>query len=138
MNRILINDISQINEAAKEFIRLIGDEKIFAFKGSMGAGKTTFIKAICGELGVSEAINSPTFAIVNEYFSDTTGNTIYHFDYYRIDTVQEAYDIGTEDYFDSGSFCFIEWPEKIETLLPDSTVFVSIEEQPNGSRLVRF
>ena len=138
MNQIHIKNLAQINEAAKEFIQSIGDKKIFAFNGNMGAGKTTFIKAICEELGVSEVINSPTFAIVNEYFSDITGNTIYHFDFYRINTIQEAYNIGTEDYFDSGSLCFIEWPDKIGALLPDSTVFVSIEEQIDGSRLVCF
>ena len=138
MNQIQIKNLAQIDEAANKFIQLIGDKKIFAFNGSMGAGKTTFIKAICEKLGVSEVINSPTFAIVNEYFSDVTGNTIYHFDFYRINTIQEAYNIGTEDYFDSGSLCFIEWAEKITALLPESTVFVSIEEQTDGSRLVRF
>jgi tRNA threonylcarbamoyladenosine biosynthesis protein TsaE len=102
----------------------------------MGAGKTTFIKAICEALGVTDVINSPTFAIVNEYRSDTTAELIYHFDFYRINDVQEAYNIGATDYFDSGALCFIEWPEKIESLLPDDTVFVEIVEQEDGSRLV--
>ncbi|MDR0427404.1 MAG: tRNA (adenosine(37)-N6)-threonylcarbamoyltransferase complex ATPase subunit type 1 TsaE [Dysgonamonadaceae bacterium] len=137
MNRIQINDISQIHEAAKEFVRFMSDRTVFAFNGKMGAGKTTFIKAVCRELGVTEVINSPTFAIVNEYRSETTGKLIYHFDFYRINDVQEACDIGIEDYFNSGALCFIEWPEKIEELLPESTVFVSIEEVENQIRIVQ-
>jgi tRNA threonylcarbamoyladenosine biosynthesis protein TsaE len=131
-----IKNLDTINEAAKLFIRQMGDNTVFAFKGQMGAGKTTFIKAICEELGVTDVINSPTFAIVNEYRSDTTAELIYHFDFYRIHTIQEACDIGASDYFDSGALCFIEWPEKIESLLPDDTVWVDITEQEDGSRSV--
>jgi tRNA threonylcarbamoyladenosine biosynthesis protein TsaE len=112
----------------------MGDCTVFAFKGKMGAGKTTFIKAVCEELGVSDVINSPTFAIVNEYRSETTCELIYHFDFYRIHSVQEALQIGAEDYFESGALCFIEWPEKVEALLPGDTVFVEITEQEDGTR----
>jgi tRNA threonylcarbamoyladenosine biosynthesis protein TsaE len=137
MLSILIKDIESIRESAKKFILQMGDNTVFAFNGKMGAGKTTFIKAICEELGVTDAVNSPTFAIINEYRSDKTAELIYHFDFYRINTPQEACDIGVEDYFDSGAFCFIEWPEKIKALLPDDTVFVYIEEQEDGSRLIQ-
>ncbi|MDL2303492.1 tRNA (adenosine(37)-N6)-threonylcarbamoyltransferase complex ATPase subunit type 1 TsaE, partial [Dysgonomonas sp. OttesenSCG-928-D17] len=101
----------------------------------MGAGKTTFIKSICENLGVSDTINSPTFAIVNEYRSDS-GELIYHFDFYRINKIEEAYDFGYEDYFYSGSLCFIEWPEKVEDLLPHDTVNVYIKALEDGSREV--
>lgn len=136
MQTIKIENLDTIREAAKEFVAGMDDRTVFAFRGSMGAGKTTFIKAICEELGVEDVINSPTFAIVNEYRSDTTGELIYHFDFYRINKAGEAEDIGTEDYFDSGALCFIEWPEKIEELLPGDVVNVSIRENPDGSRTV--
>ena len=133
---IRITDIEHIREAAQEFIKHIGDHRVFAFYGKMGAGKTTFIKAICEELGVEDVITSPTFAIVNEY---TTGEvTIYHFDFYRVKKLEEAYDMGYEEYFYSGALCFIEWPELIEDILPDDAVRVSISEQEDGSRLVTF
>jgi tRNA threonylcarbamoyladenosine biosynthesis protein TsaE len=134
MCNIQIKKLDSIKDAASEFIGQIGDRTVFAFRGKMGAGKTTFIKAVCEELGVSDVINSPTFAIINEYQSDKTGEWIYHFDFYRINSVQEAQNIGTEDYFESGSLCFIEWPEKVEALLPDHTVFVDITEQEDGTR----
>ena len=136
MKTIGIKSLNTINEAAKKFIDSIEENTVFAFRGNMGAGKTTFIKAICEELGVSDVINSPTFAIVNEYRSDTTAELIYHFDFYRIKNIDEAYDLGAEDYFYSGALCFIEWPEKVENLLPPDTVFVNIEEQTDGSRLI--
>ena len=113
---IKIESLDKIDEAALEFIRAMGDNTVFAFHGDMGAGKTTFIKAICENLGVSDTINSPTFAIVNEYRSDS-GELIYHFDFYRINKIEEVFDFGYEDYFYSGSLCFIEWPEKVDTLL---------------------
>jgi tRNA threonylcarbamoyladenosine biosynthesis protein TsaE len=138
MTEIIIGNLSDINQAAREFIGKMGDHTVFAFNGKMGAGKTTFIKALCEELGVSDVINSPTFAIVNEYRSDETAELIYHFDFYRINKIQEAYDLGAEDYFYSGALCFIEWPDKVEGLLPSDTVSVSIEEQPDGSRTVVF
>ncbi len=132
--KITINNIENISDAARQFVDAIGDSRVFAFYGSMGAGKTTFIKAVCEQLGVDDVITSPTFAIVNEYESDE--QPIYHFDFYRIKRLEEVYDMGYEDYFYSGSLCFIEWPELIEELLPDDAVRVSITEQPDGSRLV--
>ena len=104
----------------------------------MGAGKTTFIKALCEELGVEDAVNSPTFAIVNEYYSTRLDGPIFHFDFYRIKRIEEAFDIGTDDYFYSGAPCFIEWPELIEDILPEEAVRVSIEEQPDGTRTIEF
>lgn len=133
--KIKIESLNTIDAAAIEFIRAMGDNTVFAFRGEMGAGKTTFIKAICENLGVSDTINSPTFAIVNEYRSDS-GELIYHFDFYRINKVEEAFDFGYEDYFYSGSLCFIEWPELIEDLLPNDTVNVYIKVQEDGSREV--
>ena len=132
---IKITNIAQIDEAARQFVGQIGDRRVFAFYGGMGAGKTTFIKAVCEELGVQDVITSPTFAIVNEYAGR---ETIYHFDFYRIKKLEEVYDMGYEDYFYSGSLCFIEWPELIEELLPEDAVKVSIVEQEDGSRIVAF
>lgn len=143
MNQIEINGIENINTAAKQFSEIIlgqfrkDGRNIFAFYGSMGAGKTTFIKAVCSQLGVEDEVTSPTFAIVNEYTSPVAG-TIYHFDFYRVKKLSEAYDMGYEDYFYSDSICFIEWPELIEELLPEETVKVSIEETETGARIVRF
>ena len=125
--------LNEINAAAAEFLKELGDRKIVAFYGSMGAGKTTFIKAICDVLGVIDTVNSPTFAIVNEYLA-ASGSSIYHFDFYRIKKIEEAYDFGYEDYFYSGDLCLIEWPELIEELLPDDTVRVKIEETEGGER----
>lgn len=135
---IRINSLADINEAAKQFIAHMGNGKVFAFYGKMGAGKTTFIKAICEEMGVEDVITSPTFAIVNEYTSQKTGDTIYHFDFYRIKKLEEVYDMGYEDYFYGGSICFLEWPELIEDLLPEDAVKVSIEETEDGGRIVKF
>lgn len=133
---IKIESLDKINDAAKAFIKTMGDRTIFAFRGEMGAGKTTFIKAVCEALGVDEVINSPTFAIVNEYGS-ANKELIYHFDFYRINSVEEAYDFGYEDYFYSGSLCFIEWPERIESLLPNNTTNVHISVNSDNSRIVR-
>ena len=133
-----IDNIDSIREAARQFVAATGENTVFAFYGKMGAGKTTFIKAVCEELGVEDVITSPTFAIVNEYRSDTTGEVIYHFDFYRIKKIEEVYDMGYEDYFYSGALCFIEWPELIEELLPEEAVKVTIEENADGSRIVRF
>ena len=133
---INIQTLDQINEAARQFIRHMGDNTVFAFYGKMGAGKTTFIKAICQELEVDDIITSPTFAIVNEYRSNKGGELIYHFDFYRIKKLEEVYDMGYEDYFYSGALCFIEWPELIEELLPGQAVKVTIEEAEDGSRKV--
>ena len=135
---IRIESLDKIREAAHEYVASLGESTVYAFYGKMGAGKTTFIKAICEELGVSDVITSPTFAIVNEYRSDTSGEIIYHFDFYRIKKLEEVYDMGFEDYFYSGALCFIEWPELIEEVLPEDAVKVSISENADGSRTVSF
>ena len=122
-----------IEQAAKQFVETMGENTVFAFYGKMGAGKTTFIKAVCEELGVADTVTSPTFAIVNEYEA-AGGRPIYHFDFYRIKKVSEAYDMGCEEYFYSGHPCFIEWPELIEEVLPEETVNVTIEALSNGER----
>lgn len=133
---ITIKSVDDICSAAKSFVAEMGDNTVFAFRGAMGAGKTTFIKAVCEVLGVEDVINSPTFAIVNEYRSDS-GELIYHFDFYRINKQEEVFDFGYEDYFYSGSLCFVEWPEKIEELLPSDTVNVVIDVMEDGSRLLK-
>ena len=135
---IKINSLDSIHEAARQFIAAMGDNTVFAFYGKMGAGKTTFIKAVCEELGVTDVINSPTFAIVNEYRSEKAGELIYHFDFYRIKKLEEVYDMGYEDYFYSGALCFIEWPELIEDVLPGDAVKVYIDELEDGSRKIHF
>ncbi len=130
---ITIKSLDTIHEAAKEFIKEMGEGKVFAFYGKMGAGKTTFIKALCEVLGVEDVITSPTFAIINEY-TDGKGDPIYHFDFYRIKKLEEVYDMGYEDYFYSGNLCLLEWPELIEDILPENVIKVTIEEQPDGTR----
>ena len=152
MNKFKIQNTEGLPEAARQFVEAMGDKRIFAFYGKMGAGKTTFIKAICEALGVEDTVTSPTFAIVNEYMTPQpplggdnnskefplkgVRGSVYHFDFYRIKNLREAYDIGCEEYFYSGSPCFIEWPELIEELLPEDTVKVSIDVQEDGSRTV--
>lgn len=136
--KITISSIDTIRSAAREFIENMGQGHVFAFYGKMGGGKTTFIKAICEELGVDDVITSPTFAIVNEYHSSKTGNAIYHFDFYRIKKLDEVYDMGYEDYFYGDALCFLEWPELVEEILPENTVKVRITEQEDGARLVEF
>jgi tRNA threonylcarbamoyladenosine biosynthesis protein TsaE len=125
---------TQLKEAVDWFLAEMGQCKTVAFHGEMGAGKTTFIKAICKELGVKDVINSPTFALVNEYRSETTHELIYHFDFYRINNPAEAGNLGLLDYFYSGALCFIEWPEIIEDYLPGDAVHVFIRENPDSSR----
>lgn len=132
---IILESIDKIDDAAKKFIDAMGDNTIFAFYGKMGAGKTTFIKAVCENLGVKDVINSPTFAIVNEYLAGN-GEPIYHFDFYRIKKEQEVLDIGYEDYIYSNCLCFMEWPELIEDLLPEDAVKVTITELEDGRRVV--
>lgn len=136
MNKtITIAGIDDLPRAAKEFVESMGDATVFAFHGEMGAGKTTFINALTRALGVEEDItNSPSFSLVNEYRSDTTAELIYHFDLYRLESLEEALDIGIEDYFDSGAVCLIEWPDLVDDILPTDTVDVSIVENPDGSR----
>lgn len=132
---ITIASAADLDRAAKEFVALMGDETVYAFNGPMGAGKTTFIRALSRALGVSDdEANSPSFSIINEYRSGTTAELIYHFDLYRLESVDEALEIGVEDYFDSGALCLLEWPERIEPLLPDDTVIVDINVNPDESR----
>ncbi len=134
-----IPSLETIEDAAYKFMTEMGDYTVFAFYGEMGAGKTTFINALCRLLGVETDItSSPSFAIINEYRSDSTAELIYHFDCYRLENDAEAQDIGAEDYFDCGALCFIEWPERIEGLLPDDTVRVDITVNPDdNSRIVK-
>lgn len=136
---IPVASLDELPQAAHKFMAAMGDYTVYAFYGRMGAGKTTFINALCRELGVlTDPTNSPSFAIINEYRSDTTAELIYHFDCYRLEKEEEAEDIGAEDYFDSGALCFIEWPERIENLLPDDTVRVDITvNDADDSRLIK-
>lgn len=135
---LTIDSVECLPEVAAEFLRLAEGKRIFAFHGSMGAGKTTFTKALCDCLGVCDTVNSPTFAIVNEY-ADTAGDIVaYHFDFYRLKSVAEAIDMGAEDYFYSGAYCFLEWPELVEDLLPEDALHVSLTEQADGTRLIEF
>jgi tRNA threonylcarbamoyladenosine biosynthesis protein TsaE len=127
------NSLEDLGELAKQIVNLT-DLKVFAFYGEMGAGKTTLIKKIVEVLGSNDEVSSPTFSLVNEYFSETTG-TIYHFDFYRIESEDEVFDIGYEDYLYTSHYCFIEWPEKIANLLPSSHVKVTIKDQ-ESKRLI--
>jgi len=130
-----LSDLSALQETARLLLNNFPNDRIFAFYGAMGAGKTTFIKAICHELGSNDYVTSPTFALINEY-STTEGSVIYHFDFYRIKKLEEAFDLGYEDYIYSGNYCFIEWPEMIEQLLPEGIVEVRIKEGDKSVRLV--
>ena len=141
MKQITINSptTGELSEAAHQFMAQMADYTVYAFYGAMGAGKTTFINALCKALGVeSDVTNSPSFAIINEYRSDTTAELIYHFDCYRLEKEEEAIDLGAEDYFDCGAICLIEWPERIENLLPDDTVRVDItvDEETQARTLI--
>lgn len=137
MITIKIESINSIDDSARVFVENMGTKKIFLLNGNMGAGKTTFIKSICKTLGVKETVNSPTFAIVNEYTTDDN-KTIYHFDCYRINKTEEALEIGLDEYLESGELCFIEWAENIAPLLPDNCVNVNITEKENGIRFVEY
>lgn len=134
---VLIKSIDSIMDVAREFLLLANQNKVFAFHGQMGAGKTTFIKALCRSLGVIDVINSPTFSIVNEYMC-SNGDIIFHFDCYRIADIRDAVDMGAEEYLYSGNYCFVEWPDNIAPLLPDDTVHVEIREIENGQREIHF
>ena len=135
MESLVLKSLSDLNIVADKFLHLMKDKKIFAFFGTMGVGKTTFIKALCNELGVAEIVTSPTFALVNEYQTGL-GKVIFHFDFYRIEKVEEVYDFGYEEYFYSGNYCFIEWPEKVAEILPEDVVYVHIVENEDGSRTI--
>jgi tRNA threonylcarbamoyladenosine biosynthesis protein TsaE len=134
---IIISDKSCLRECAKKFLSLTSEKKIFAFSGSMGAGKTTIIKAICDALGAIDIVTSPTFTIVNEY-STTSGELIYHIDFYRIKKSEEVFDFGIEEYLYSGSYCFMEWPELVEGILPPGTLNVRITVDDNERRIMKF
>ena len=134
-HEIIIKGIEDLDRAAAEFLKEIGDNTLVAFYAPMGSGKTTFTTAICRVLGVTDPVGSPTFAIVNEYLRED-GDSLYHFDFYRINKLAEAIEIGLYDYLDSGCLCIMEWPENIEDLLPEETLKVSISVNPNMSRTV--
>ena len=131
---IQINSQEDLKSAARQLLEFAAAEKIFLFEGDMGAGKTTFIKVICEALGVDDLVSSPTFSIVNEYLA--RDGKIYHFDFYRIKDLQEAYDIGYEEYFYSGDRCLIEWPERIALLIPEHHVKVDIQVTGPEQRLI--
>ena len=136
---IRIDNPGQLDPAAEQLLAAAGDRRIFAFTGEIGAGKTTFIKALCRRLGVSDEVTSPTFALVNEYACSPDSNgVVYHLDLYRLKNLEEALDIGIEDILDSGAYCFIEWPELIEPLLPDDVVHINIEIVGNSTRKILF
>lgn len=136
MMRLEIASIDQIDAAARTFAEQMGGHKVFAFYGEMGAGKTTFVRALCACLGVTDPVTSPTFSIVNEYRSGTDGRPIFHFDFYRIRRIEEVYDMGYEEYFYSGAVCLLEWPELVEELLPETAVRVHLEVLPDGRRVL--
>jgi tRNA threonylcarbamoyladenosine biosynthesis protein TsaE len=136
VTNLAIAAITELPAAAQSLISFAGSQKIFLFYGNMGAGKTTFIKALCEQLGVAEPVTSPTFSIVNEYACNA--NKVYHFDFYRLKNQEEALDMGYEEYFYSGNYCLIEWPEKIPDLLPDHYIKVSIQLQEQQNRLFTF
>lgn len=129
-----IPTLRQMEAAARAFLPILDRHRVIAFHAPMGAGKTTFIKALCAALGIEDVVTSPTFAIINEYAAPSRRLTVFHFDFYRIRSVEEAYDLGYEDYFYSGHPCLIEWPEKIESLLPPDTLQVTIEVGERGER----
>lgn len=130
-----ISNLSALGDSVKLLLKTFPEDRVFAFYGAMGAGKTTFIKALCHELGSADYVTSPTFALINEY-TTSNGSVIYHFDFYRIKKIEEAFDLGYEDYIYSGNYCFIEWPEMIESLLPEGIVEVRIREAEKGVRIV--
>lgn len=134
MKKISIQDIADIDNAARQLLEEIGERRVVALSGKMGAGKTTLTSAMMRVLGMDDEASSPTFAIVNEYHSSKTGQTVYHFDFYRLESPAEALEIGIEDYWESGSLCIMEWTENIEAILPDDTLTVEIRELDNHSR----
>jgi tRNA threonylcarbamoyladenosine biosynthesis protein TsaE len=136
MDKLVIRSLDEIDNVAREFVEKYGSSRIVAFYGEMGVGKTTFIKALCRVMGIVDEVNSPSFAIVNEYHTAKDDIIIYHFDFYRLKNVEEALDIGYEEYIFSGSYCFMEWPEKIEPVLPEERLDVLIEEQDDGTRII--
>ena len=130
-----INSLEELDDVAARFLEYLQGHTLFAFYGPMGVGKTTFVKAVCRNLGVEDDVSSPTFAIVNEYV-DRDGESLYHFDFYRVNSIEEAMDFGYEEYFYSGRKCFMEWPEKVDELLPEETVACHFSEKPDGTRVL--
>ena len=135
MKTMQIGSLAELPDAAEEIIRSLGGRTIVAFRGEMGAGKTTLIREIAARLGSDDVVTSPTFAIINQYAA-AEGRTLYHFDFYRIDRLEEAYDFGYEEYFFSGNLCLVEWPEKIESLLPDDAMNVRIDVPDEDERVI--
>lgn len=133
--KIVVTDKSRLRDAARHFLKETEGRNLIAVYGRMGSGKTTFIKAVCNEMGVTDTVTSPTFTLVNEYRRPGSG-PVYHFDFYRIKKITEVFDFGIEEYFDSGAPCFMEWPELIEPLLPPETLRISITVEPDGSRVI--
>ncbi|MDF1573957.1 MAG: tRNA (adenosine(37)-N6)-threonylcarbamoyltransferase complex ATPase subunit type 1 TsaE [Bacteroidales bacterium] len=137
MKTITISSLKEIDTAAGSFLEAAGEHTVIAFSGELGAGKTTFIQAICRNLGIEVEVNSPTFSLVNEYFTPK-GDSIYHFDLYRIESAGELFDMGYEEYFYSGSLCLIEWPEKASVLIPHDALRVNILTGENETRILQF
>ena len=137
MNKIEVKNVQEIDQAAREFLEKTDPKQVFAFYGQMGVGKTTFIKAICDEMKVTDSVSSPTFAIVNEYLTEKN-DAVFHFDFYRLKNIKEAVDLGAEDYFFCGETCLIEWPEIVEDILPDNYKRVDIIETSKGTREITF
>lgn len=131
----IVKQKEELSVAAKELLKAFPDERVFSFYGKMGAGKTTFIKELCLQLHVEDVVNSPTYAIVNEYLTSSE-ESVFHFDFYRLKNAEEAMQIGFDEYIYSGEYCFMEWPEKVEELLPQKYVYVSIVEQEDGKRII--
>ncbi len=134
--KIEVADLTELPEAAERLLEALAGRRVVALEGEMGAGKTTLVSALCRLLKMDEEASSPTFSIVNEYESSETGERIYHFDFYRIETPEEALDLGLDDYFDSGSLCLMEWSGRVGRFLPEETAVVGIEELPDGRRLI--
>ena len=137
MNTISVGSLQELDGAARRFLEAAGDATVIAFSGELGAGKTTFIQAICRNLGITVEVNSPTFSLINVYFTPE-GNSVFHFDFYRIETPDELFDMGYEEYFYSGSLCLIEWPEKAPGLIPGDALMVNIVVSENETRLIQF
>lgn len=136
---ITVRDLSELDAAAGQFLKAVGDRRVFAFHAPMGTGKTTFIAALCRRLGVGDDSASPTFSILNEYSAGDGSTPVYHFDFYRLEHPEEAYDIGVEDYFYSGNYCLIEWPDIVDALLPPDTLDVNISvDAATDARTITF
>lgn len=137
MKTITISSLQELELAASRFLEMTGEYRVLAFSGELGAGKTTFIQALCRRLGVKTEVNSPTFSLVNEYFTEE-GESIFHLDLYRIESLEELYDLGYEEYLYSGSLCMIEWPEKARSLIPADALWIQIDIGENGTRILQF